>query len=142
MSFKSWKKEFYTKDASEYINKTDEKCLKHSILKWKGALPENVEKHQVTYEQHAIIENSTEQLSYTGWTCALCRKYSDFDPPDDCNYYSNPPDDCSCYSNQTDEYCPIVRVKGSTCAAIYKITRNNPTEMIQLLEDVLEGIKQ
>lgn len=132
MSFKSWKKEFYTKDANEYINETDEKCLKHSILKWKGALPENVEKHQVTYKQHAIIENSTEQLSYTGWTCALCRKYSDSDPLNDCN----------CYSNQTDEYCPIVRVKGSTCAAIYEITRNNPTEMIQLLEDVLEGIKQ
>jgi len=133
MSFKSWKEEFYPKEADDYINRTDKSCLKHSIQKWEGALPENLEKHQVNYKEHAVFDLPTTQaLHYHGMTCALCRKYDEASPYED---------DCDCYSSGTDEYCPIVRVKGTTCNDIYTITKNDPTDMINLLKDVLETIE-
>lgn len=132
MSFESWKKEFYPKEANDFVNKTDEECLKHCIQKWKGALPENVEKHQVKYKEHSVFEDLTEQnLYYNGISCALCKKYSDISPDED---------DCDCYSYETDEYCPIVRIKGVTCHNIYVNTVNDPTDMIKLLKDTLKGI--
>lgn len=133
MSFESWKKEFYPKYASEYITKTDKECLKHSIQKWKGALPENVKKHEVRYKEHAVFENLIGQhLHYNGMSCALCNKYSDIAPD---------VDDCDCYSYETDEYCPIVRIKGVTCNDTYVDALNDPTDMIKLLKDTLKGIE-
>jgi hypothetical protein len=133
MSFENWKKEFYPKAASEFIIKTDEECLRHSIQKWKGALPENVEKHEVTYKEHAVFDVlNGQELHYNGMSCALCKKYSDLAPDED---------DCDCYSYESDEYCPVVRVKGYTCNDTYMDTLNDPTDMINLLKDILEVIE-
>lgn len=134
MSFENWKKEFYFKDANEYTNKSDEECLRHSIQKWKGALPENVEKHEVKYKDHTVFKDlSGQKLHYNGMSCALCKKYSDMSPDED---------DYDCYSYETDEYCPIVRIKGITCNDTYIDTLNDPTDMIQLLKDTLKGMEQ
>jgi hypothetical protein len=131
MSFDTWIKEFYPIDAADYTNKTDEECLKHSIQKWKGALPENCEKHDVRYRQHALFGVVTgENLHFDGRNCALCKKYSDIAPDDDCD----------CYSDETDEYCPIVRIHSVTCNDTYIGSFNNPTDMIKLLENTLTSI--
>lgn len=134
MSFESWKEEFYSVDASDYSTKTDEECLKHCIQKWEGALPENVEKHEVKYKDHVVFEDlSGQNLCYNDMSCALCKKYSDIAPDED---------DYDCYSYETDEYCPVVRIKGYACNDTFVKALNDPTDMIQLLKDTLKGIEQ
>ena len=133
MSFDTWQKEFYPRNAADYINKTDEECLKHSIQKWKGTLPENLEKHDVRYKQHALFGVVTgENLHFDGTNCALCKKYSDMAPDEE---------DCDCYSYETDEYCPIVRVHGYTCNDTYSDSYNQPTHMVELLEKTLKELE-
>lgn len=132
MSFESWKEEFYSVGVRDYTTKTDQECLKHCIQKWEGALPENVEKHEVKYKNRTVFEDlNVQNLQYNGNSCALCKKYSDISPDDD-----------DCYSYETDEHCPIVRIKGFTCESVYIVTSNDPTNMIQLLKETLKGIEQ
>lgn len=142
MSFQTWIKEFYPIDAEEIANQnevTDEELILHSLKKWKGALPENTEKHNVTYKNHMIESQSVEDQFYgaivfaTG-TCSLCQKY----------------DGESCgtsYRSKSDD-CPIIRMRGIPCDRLYEKTENaysdsesNPKPMIKLLEETLNFVR-
>ena len=134
MSLKSWQQEFYSQEASSLVNESDEDCLIHSIKKWTGALPENLEKHEVIYRDHNLLALVTDMksVSFSGLTCALCQKYSDSSPDED---------DFDCYHEGIDEYCPIVRVTGATCSDAYDEGRHDVKPMIALLLDVQEKLK-
>lgn len=137
MSIESWMKEFYPIDAEETANKsevTDEELILHSLKKWTGALPENTEKHDVTYKDHTVEDRFDDAIVFATGTCSLCVKY----------------DGNSCgtsYRNIAEE-CPIVRMRGIPCDRIYEKTENaysdsdeDPTPMIRLLEETLVFVK-
>lgn len=136
MTIETWKKEFYSQEASSLVNESDEDCLIHSIKKWTGALPKNLKKHKVVYQEHmllAFINKEVEKISFSGLTCALCQKYSDSSPDED---------DFDCYHDGIDEYCPIVRVTGSTCSDAYDEGRHDVKPMIELLTHVQDKLNQ
>lgn len=78
MSIESWKQEFYPVPAEEAAT-GNVAALKHSIVKWHGLRPENLDKHNVTpVGTHYIgtTENDSEELAGSG-SCALCVLVSD-----------------------------------------------------------------
>lgn len=81
MSVESWKPEFYPIKAEGAIGSTGE-AIAHSLQKWKGALPENLEKHEVTFE-NLEIRGHGEEVHFGSGTCALCVKFFDYDDHED-----------------------------------------------------------
>jgi len=64
MSLKTWESEFYPVDAKTVARSGSAmKCLRHSLQKWIGLLPENLSRHAV----------STREISATSLNCALCQ---------------------------------------------------------------------
>lgn len=133
MTMESWKAEFYTEDAADFTEKSDEECLKHCIKKWTGALPENTQRHEVTYHEYEIkpLSEDIRRFSFTGISCALCQKYSDSSPD---------VDDLDCFSDNEDEYCPIVKITEDTCNDVYTDCWKNPQEMLKLLAIIQEKL--
>lgn len=138
MSFQSWIDEFYPVDALTLAHtegKTDEDLINHSILKWQGALPENLEKHKVCYYIHEIFDPIEDKdLTFDSDSCALCVKYDGFF----CNTFPLPEDQC-----------PIIRMTGNPCDSrghndngVYDDSRFTPKPMIELLEKTLKFVKQ
>lgn len=134
MSLESWIKEFYPKGATLAANRSDQECLKHSIQKWTGVLPENLKKHKMDYDRYYLFSRSEEEqpFSFSGISCALCQKYDEPSPDDG---------DMDCYSENEQDYCPIVRVTGQNCNEVYHESSTDPTLMIELLQKTLEAIK-
>jgi len=124
MSLATWKEEFYPVDAGACPR---DQALEHSILKWTGLLPENLEKHGVR-KRASYIEDSEEKdwLSIDANSCALCKHY----------YISTY--GCSHEVNT----CPIVRVTGTTCDKQYAkfIIGDQVTPMLDLLRQVKEAL--
>lgn len=124
MSLESWIKEFYQEDAETFTNKSDTECLDHSIQKWTGALPENLAKHGMKYDNTILHqENSTEScedsnLEFDDTTCALCQKYE------------------NCVGYFDTKSCIIVEITGKPCHEVYNASYNDPTEMLTLLKYV------
>jgi hypothetical protein len=67
MSKSSWRKEFYPIPPSKVPKKN---ALKHSLQKWIGMLPENLEKHGLEKDDVPIRMDSK--------TCTLCYYYGKF----------------------------------------------------------------
>lgn len=77
MSVASWRLEFYTSYSEKSLQEmTWLRCVEVSLLKWQGILPENLDKHQVTYcEVRRIIEDGSGAIfPFNGKTCPLCLK--------------------------------------------------------------------
>lgn len=70
MSFESWRKQFY---PEPFTKGTWLDAAKHSLRKWRGALPENRQKHKVDWVCHEISDYSG-YLPFDDQTCALCIK--------------------------------------------------------------------
>jgi len=73
MSLKTWKKEFYPIPADK-VSKGE--ALDHSIRKWTGLLPRNLEKHGLIRGGGGVIfaaSNMDFCLSVNASTCALCQ---------------------------------------------------------------------
>lgn len=117
MNFQAWLEEFYPTDAKDYEDKTDRECLEHSILKWEGFLPKNMEKHDISYNDIS---------DWMHGTCALCEKYSVCDS--------------SYHESLETKSCPIVRATGKTCDSPWHIFReeNDPWPMIKLLQKTVD----
>lgn len=102
MSVSSWLKEFYPVDASEGM--TNLEAVRHSLQKWRGLKPENLQRHRVNVKSPAgffrsgrLLEGrSNGGLLINGETCALCHKHAEMD-------------DC--------KSCPIVRALRRRCDA-------------------------
>lgn len=77
MSLQSWIDEFYPTPASQA---TEENAVEHSLQKWTGLLPENLEKHGVVL-QGAVFDPAIpdEWFSFNARTCALCEIYMEPD---------------------------------------------------------------
>lgn len=152
MSYETWEEEFYPVDAEKLRDHTDEECVAHSLQKWKGALPENCEKHELRYQYHELlrIDNASTQNRFNSNTCALCQKYDD---------------NCKKTDKEYDEetFCPIVRFTGESCdntiaygesdyecdpsvkdkfSEVYYECSDDPTIMIELLTHTLEFVKR
>jgi len=69
MSIKSWKKEFYPVPASEV--KDAKEAIKHSLKKWKGLLPDALERHKITLNVTTLMSGRSE-FEIGGESCALC----------------------------------------------------------------------
>ena len=123
MSFDTWKEEFYPVDADDCPR---EQALEHSILKWTGLLPENLEKHGVKKETSYIGDLDGENwLRIDAGSCALCK-----------HHWSGK---WGCRHEVS--LCPIMRVTGNTCDARYLefITSGRVTPMLDLLHQVKEA---
>ncbi len=137
MSIVTWLDEFYPKTVYDLSdNLTDLECIDHSILKWSGALPENLEKHNVIYASYAIRSDET-NFTFDGHTCALCQIYRT--------------EDYGCYNPELNKTCPIVRVLQRCCdqsnrvdskreLSIYDQSRDTPEPMINLLQQTREYV--
>lgn len=72
MSFESWVKEFYPVKAEDCPR---EEAAAHSLQKWKGALPENLEKHGVKFEGYKLFDE-LHSINFNYSSCALCARNS------------------------------------------------------------------
>lgn len=124
MSLKSWLDEFYPVSASE-VSKED--ALEHSIQKWKGLLPENLKKHNVTYRWEEVQScdemETTVPLPITASSCALCQHWYDGE-------YACPE-------------CPLVKAGHICCEDLGSAWRdryNNPARMVEELENSRESL--
>lgn len=139
MSLETWLKEFYKQPASIFENdktKDDTACIKHALKKWKGALPKNTAKHNVSYTNYEIKPGVNNNFLFGDYTCSLCKKY-----PFDCKRYID---------IDLVIQCPIVRMQGDSCiddcgvdcfVSSYLASKNNPKPMIDLLKKTLEFVK-
>lgn len=124
MSLKSWLEEFYPVPASE-VSKED--ALEHSIQKWNGLLPENLEKHQVSYRWEEVQSWNENELFYplsiSSTSCALCQHWYD--------------------ENKGCPECPLVKAGHICCeefGSAWRDRYNNPARMIAELENSRESL--
>lgn len=79
MSLETWKAEFYPEEAHDASERGDSAAVKHSMRKWVGLSPANLEKHgMVTSEidSHIFEQKDHEKVFRThAGTCALCELY-------------------------------------------------------------------
>ena len=134
MSVKSWLQEFYPVDCDDASIKTNLQAVQHSLQKWRGLTPEQLQKHRVNVNQgngwrsgRLLSGRSNGGLRINDQSCSLCQKHS----------YS---DNCKA--------CPISRVTGRRCdQKTYDPTKDvwkspwhefqdncNPAPMIAVLE--------
>ena len=118
MSLKTWLDEFYPIPAAK-VSKED--ALEHSIRKWKGLLPENLEKHQVVYQWEELQSQNEEELiqplPISSSSCALCQHWYD--------------DESGCPE------CPLVKAGNNCCEdydSAWRERYNNPARMVEELE--------
>lgn len=75
MSFEDWKKEFYPIHAEELKDKSWLECTQHSLQKWKGVLPENLEKYNLVFKESFLVSKTNQFLmAFNSTTCSLCIK--------------------------------------------------------------------
>ena len=77
MCLQSWKEEFYPILASD-VDEQD--ALQHSLQKWIGLRPENLEKHNVVLFDHTVRDKfqlgGCDFVMIAASSCALCVHYS------------------------------------------------------------------
>ena len=71
MSIATWIGEFYPVNAQDCPK---EDALEHSILKWKGALPEALEKHGLDLREGVLLAPDG-KFYFDVYSCALCYHY-------------------------------------------------------------------
>lgn len=135
MSLATWKKEFYgpmVKAAGSL-----DTALEHSLKKWTGLLPKNLEKHKVEVVEWGDLFYKGQYFGIDYDTCAVCQFYK----------WSNPDDweDCP--------RCILAQVRqGRSCCTPTAqfgvspydawIDKTNPKPMIKLLEKALAKVKE
>jgi hypothetical protein len=139
---KSWKEKFYPINASEAVA-TDEMATMHSLKKWEGLLPENVQAHGL-YLDGECLHTGGIFVGFVGSkffidkkSCALCQK----------NMFA--------YNINCDT-CAINKHMGVTCDSEIDdesllcshespynqlVDNNDPKPMIRLLKATLEKIR-
>ena len=121
MSIDSWREEFMPIPARGCPT-DDHSMIAHALLKWSGALPENLKKHGVSYENHAVSDGS-KSIIFNGTTCSLCYGY-----PDGLNSYY---DRKELWCHNAQKQCPFFEVNQQACP--YSESRNNPKIMVDAL---------
>lgn len=125
MSIESWEAEFYPVEVDECA---PEQAVEHSLLKWRGLLPANMEKHGVYWSHACRIEDDEHSFGIDIHTCALCQRFD-------------------CASNGADQVrpqCPLEIVRARPCdmyrtdeklgEAPWQARRGDPGRMVWWLE--------
>lgn len=126
-TFNDWLKKYYPVDAETLTESTDEECIKHSILKWKGLSVLHKYGLWIDKNYYVVTNNdSTTLLEICGDTCALCCKHYDYD-------------------NGSCGACPLAESLGINCDdtqcnddSLFKKSLVNPELMVNTLEKLLE----
>jgi len=124
MSLESWKAEFYPKPANIV---PESGAVSHSLKKWIGLRPENLEKHRVRKVLQSVADGFR-RISIDGDSCALCMHYL---------LTINGSSSTPC------EFCPLGKHLGRACdrgiSAPYGIwaRTGNPEPMIAALTAIL-----
>lgn len=127
MTIQSFKDEHYKVSASDIAeNGSDIEICDHALIKWKGLLPENMQKHGLMKEGECIVEkdNLDSVFSIDSDSCSLCKTYLDYELEHEC------------------EDCPIKKKKGRDCELEYSqwYYHVDPIPMINLLKEVRENL--
>jgi len=124
MSLQTWKKEFYTEDAT---NVSKEDAIEHSLKKWRGLTKENLEKHCVVRLRDLICDiNGSSRLYIDKDSCALCLTSGD-----DCT-------SCPLFESREDVSCDSTTNDEKT-SPYHAFTRDGNAEpMIKALEEAKE----
>lgn len=73
MSLATWKDEFYPITAHTCARRDKTKALDHSIQKWDGVKPENLERHGVILRVGDLIcKKTSARMIFSARNCALC----------------------------------------------------------------------
>ena len=124
MSLETWKEKFYPEKPTK--NMTKKAAIQHSITKWIGLRPENLDKHKLELDVEGdLLEDGKYVFGVNSSSCALCRKYYD-------------DDDRGC------QKCPLFKVldnercdyDNDSPFVIYR-NEHNPEPMIAALEKTL-----
>jgi len=138
MSIKTWKTEFYPIAAVQLANSLDSVCIEHSIQKWKGLLPKNLQKHGLK-KDHFTISDSKSEFNFDANSCALCHKYTDIE------------ENKLCYSKLLKKHCPLYEFLDRPCDesttneneivlySLFRTSATNPQAMVQALTATLHA---
>lgn len=111
MSLESWKQKYYPIPAKKTGKWNLEDTLRHSIRKWKGFRPANLEEHGLQARATGIVDTRD------GWGCEMMTT-----------------DQCSlCVKFATNKdclHCPIVVVTGVRCDAAPSGYDDSPWELM------------
>lgn len=114
-NFEAWRQEFYPIPADMVA---PEDAAKHSLKKWQGLLPENLQRHGLT---------GIKFFCFNAETCALCV------------HHLKPPAGSS--KTKHCETCPIFTLKHRSCGPEYGrwFVVKDPEPMIRLLQEVVDA---
>jgi len=87
MSIETWKQEFYAVEAGVLNSAADVVALRHSVKKWEGLRPGNLERHGLKvsskHGRSRIQGVKGANFYIDSASCALCSKYLFFSRDDD-----------------------------------------------------------
>lgn len=129
MSLKTWKKEFYPKNAKTVSAKNS---IAHSLRKWQGLTKTNLKKHDLHKQPYNMIGDGDFYMEIDSDSCALCKQYENEDDYE----YENKCNDCPLYQflgQQCDEE--------STSPYAVWIDKGNAVPMINSLKQTLKRSK-
>lgn len=128
MSYRSWLKEFYPVPASNQM--TNLEALKHAHLKFTGALPENLAKHGLKFEEGVLKSKSRKYDFFTSDTCSLCQKY-----------IMNGCRRCPLFLKYAGSFKTNCSTFGVGAFSIFRLTRD-PKPMLAVLERLIENLEK
>ena len=138
MTLASWTAEFYPTPASDFLDNEDASwadAARHSLIKWRGALPENVAKHGLTMGLGFISDArlpTPEVFIFGEDECSLCAKSTD-----------------TKFNDRDCKPCPLYKVRGAVCTESRDVDgelelapydsafRGKPAALIRHLEEAL-----
>lgn len=77
MSLTTWKREFYPESAAKAAKRGALAATEHSLLKWRGLLPQALRRHGVGVRDGNLCGKSGARFFVDAETCALCEAYLD-----------------------------------------------------------------
>ena len=130
MSVATWKEEFYPLRAFEFnFSGTEREAIEHSLLKWRGLLPDNLARHGVEHTLDYIRADGEERFHINSNTCALCIKFLPTEGQDCRN--------CPLFKLLDGKRCDYYSVNHNTSPYGHLLRNGNPLPMVLLLEKAL-----
>jgi len=134
MSIQTWLDDFYPVDASDpSVQESELKAARHSLRKWRGLFPFNLEKHKVNIDIFfCILHDEKDDLEFnpiSSASCALCH-YNKF-------YPDNSRDACdTCIVTRFDLGC----IEIDSAYRTFTLTRN-PDPMVEVLDKCVQYLE-
>lgn len=151
MSLETWKAEFYAMPAHDpHAIADDLAAVYHSLQKWRGLLPENLQRHGLVRRAFVLWDDEgRERFSVDANSCALCQRRQDYDTSAiDCGRGGGCPllnvrDGLQCDQTEEDrEECADVENLPLSPYAAFTSSREggDPRPMLELLEKARQSL--